>query len=56
MAKFKVTQAVVNRAGKRYIAEKWIIEVEAADVKHFEGFEEIKTKKTKKDEDTKKES
>lgn len=47
MAKFKVTQQVVNRGGKKYVAENGVIEVDASDVKHFEWFEEVKPKATK---------
>tara|TARA_R110000744_G_scaffold161947_2_gene278573 strand:+ start:384 stop:554 length:171 start_codon:yes stop_codon:yes gene_type:complete len=52
MAKFKVTQQIVNRGGKRYIAENGVIEVDASDVSNFAGFIEIKKTKnenTKKD-------
>ena len=52
MAKFKVTQQIVNRGGKRYIAENGVIEVDACDVWNFAGFIEIKKTKnenTKKD-------
>ena len=53
MAKFKVTQAVVNRGGKSYISKDGVIEVDAEDVEHFEGFEEVKPKPVK-NESTKK--
>tara|TARA_R110000744_G_scaffold24356_1_gene61132 strand:+ start:202 stop:372 length:171 start_codon:yes stop_codon:yes gene_type:complete len=52
MAKFKVTQRVVNRGGKTYTAKDGVIEVDASDVSNFAGFVEIKKLKnesTKKD-------
>jgi len=57
MVKFKVTQAIVNRGGKRYIAKDWIVEVAQEDVKSFEGFKKAEVKnvtpKVIKDEDKK---
>tara|TARA_R110000850_G_scaffold259426_1_gene386412 strand:+ start:455 stop:622 length:168 start_codon:yes stop_codon:yes gene_type:complete len=53
MAKFKVTQAIVNRGGKKYTSQDGVIEVDAKDVEHFEGFEEVKPKPVK-NESTKK--
>lgn len=47
MLKFKVTASVVNRGGKSYSAINWVIEVLQEDAIHFEGFEEVKPKKTK---------
>ena len=52
MLKFKVTADVVNRGGKSYAATDGVIEVLQEDAQHFEGFEEVKPKKTK-DEDNK---
>lgn len=45
MAKIKVTAPVINRAGKRYIAKDWIIEVDEKDLKEFKWFEQVKAKK-----------
>ena len=57
MAKIKVTQAVVNRWGKRYVSKDWVIEVLEQDVIHFEGFKKVESKKVTpkntKDEDNK---
>ena len=57
MAKIKVTTAVVNRWGKRYIAKDWIIEVDDKDLNFFDGFARVEAKKVTpkktKDEDNK---
>lgn len=57
MAKIKVTQEVINRGGKRYIAENGVIEVLEEDLVHFDWFAKFETKKVKpkknKDEDKK---
>lgn len=53
MHKFKVNTLVVNRGGKKFFANNWIIEVSSEDAEHFKGFEEIKPTKKNKDEDNK---
>jgi len=57
MPKIKVTQAVVNRWGKRYIAKDWVIEVAIEDMESFDWFAKFETKKITpkkvKDEDIK---
>ncbi len=57
MAKIKVTTAVVNRGGKRYVAKDGVIEVADADLNFFDGFARVETKKVTpkktKDEDNK---
>lgn len=45
MAKIKVTTAVVNRGGKRYISENGIIEVLEQDLSHFDWFAKVEDKK-----------
>lgn len=60
MARIKVTQEVVNRGGKRYVAVDGYIEVSEEDIIFFDGFKvdtpkvEINPKK-KKNENIKKE-
>ena len=57
MPKIKVTQDIVNRWGKRYIANDWVIEVANEDMGNFDWFEKVETKKITpkkvKDEDIK---
>ena len=57
MSKIKVTTAVVNRGGKRYVAKDWVIEVSDADLNFFDGFNRVEVKKNTpkkiKDEDNK---
>lgn len=45
MPKIKVTQAVVNRGGKRYVAKDWVIEVAIEDMENFDWFAKFETKK-----------
>ena len=45
MPKIKVTTAVVNRGGKRYVAKDWVIEVSNEDMNHFDGFKKPEVKK-----------
>lgn len=54
MVKFKVTQQVVNRGWKSYVSKDGFIEVDDADVEHFEGFAKFEAPKKKKDESNKK--
>lgn len=54
MAKFKTSNQVVNRGGKKYIAVDGIVEVDEADIALFEGFTRVDTPKKKKNENTKK--
>lgn len=53
MVKIKVTQEVVNRWGKRYIAENWVIDVSEQDLIYFDWFAKVESKKinTKKTKD-----
>lgn len=45
MTKIKVTNQVVNRWGKRYIAKDWVIEVTIDDLVHFDWFSKVESKK-----------
>lgn len=45
MPKIKVTQAVINRWGKRYIAKDWVIEVSNEELEFFDWFKKVEVKK-----------
>lgn len=45
MPKIKVTQAVINRGGKRYVAKDWVIEVSNEDLNFFDWFARVVAKK-----------
>lgn len=42
MVKIKVNAKEINRWGKKYFSEKWVIEVLDSDLIHFKWFEKEK--------------
>lgn len=54
MVKFKTSNEVVNRGGKKYIAKDWVIEVDEKDIEHFDWFTKVEAPKKTKNENTKK--